>query len=205
MVVEVRSYSRISGQTSQLSEIATPGSSSARMAPARRSCASLVKLCRKQTATASILCRAQLGRDLAHRLLVERQQHGAVGRDALGHAEAQVARHQRIGPLHVDVVLLEAVLPGDLQRIAKARRRHQRRARALALDQGVGGERRAMHDQPDLGRRALGLGQHGAHALDHAAFGRIGRGQHFDGMGLVVHLEDDVGERSADIDGQAGR
>ena len=57
MVVEVRSYSRISGQTSQLSEIATPGSSSARMAPARRSCASLVKLCRKQTATASILCR----------------------------------------------------------------------------------------------------------------------------------------------------
>ena len=32
-------------------------------APARRSCASLVKLCRKQTATASILCAAQLGRD----------------------------------------------------------------------------------------------------------------------------------------------
>ena len=58
------------------------------MAPARRSCVSLVKLCRKQTATASILL-AQLDGDLAHRLLVERHQDGAVGGDALGHAEAQ--------------------------------------------------------------------------------------------------------------------
>ena len=32
----------------------------------------------------------------AHGRLVERQQHGAVGGDALGHAEAQVARHQRL-------------------------------------------------------------------------------------------------------------
>ncbi len=83
MVVEVRSYSRISGQTSQVSEIATPGSSSARMAPARRSCASLVKLCRKHDGHRLDLACAQLDRDLAHRLLVERQQHGAVGGDAL--------------------------------------------------------------------------------------------------------------------------
>ena len=179
MVVEVRSYSRISGQTSQESEIATPGSSSARMAPARRSCASLVKLCRKQTATASILRARSSAATVAHRLLVERQKHRAVGRHPLGHAEAQVARHQRLGPLHVDVVLLEAVLPGDLEGIAEALGGDQRGVRALALDQRVGGERRAVHDEADVGRPALGLGQDGAHALQHAAFGRVGRRQDF--------------------------
>jgi hypothetical protein len=164
----------------------------------------LVKLCRKQTATASTF-RAQLGRHVAHRLLVERQQCSTIGRHALGHAEAQVARHQRLGPLHVDVVLLETVFPGDLERIAEALRRDQRRDGALAFDQGIGGQGRAVHDQPDIGRRAFGLGQDGAHALHHAALGRIGRGQDLDGMGFVIRFEDNVGERAANIDGEPGR
>ncbi len=116
MVVEVRSYSRISGQTSQDSEIATPGSCLGQ----DRAGAPLVRLVGEAVQEADgdrlDLLGLQLRRDAAHRLLVERQQHGAVGGHALGHAEAQVARHQRLRPLHVDVVLLEAMLPGHLER-----------------------------------------------------------------------------------------
>ncbi len=150
---------------------------------------------------------AQLGRDVAHRLLVERQQHGAVGRHPLGYAEAQIARHQRIGPLHVDVVLLEAVLPGHLERVAEALGGEQRGAGALALDQRVGGERGAVHHQTDIGRPALGLGQDGAHAFQHGALGRVGRGQELDGVSPSIvrysGLQHNVGESAADIDGQA--
>ena len=82
----------------------------------------------------------EVGGDGAQRGLVERPQHGAVGGDALRHAAPPGAGDQRLRPLHVDVVLLEAVLPGDLDRIAEALGRHQRRAGALAFDQRVGGK-----------------------------------------------------------------
>jgi hypothetical protein len=145
----------------------------------------------------------ELRRDAAHGRLVERQQHRAIGSDALRHAEAQITRHQRLGPLHVDVVLLEAVLPGDLQRIAEPLGGEQGGARALALDQRIGGERRAVNHKRHIGRCALGFGQHGAHARQHGAFGRIGRGQQLDGVGALGRLEHEVGEGAADIDGQS--
>ena len=150
------------------------------------------------------LLRLQFGGDAAHGCLVERQQHGAVGCHALRHAEAQVARYQRLRPLHVDVVLLEAVLPRHLDGIAEALRRDQRRARTLALDQRIGGQRRAVDDESHVLRPALRLGQDGAHALQDGALGRVGRGQDLDGMGFCSDFENDVGERAADIDGQTG-
>ena len=54
------------------------------------------------------------------------------------------------GRSHVDVVLLEAVLVGHLHRIAEALGDQQRGVRALALDDGVGGERGAVdhHARP---------------------------------------------------------
>ena len=49
----------------------------------------------KPTAIALDAGRLELGRQRAHRRLVERDQHVAAAVDALGDAEAQVARHQR--------------------------------------------------------------------------------------------------------------
>ena len=58
--VEKRSYSRISGETSQDKVTGTFGSRCASAAPTRRSCSGLVKLCRKPTATASTRSAARI-------------------------------------------------------------------------------------------------------------------------------------------------
>ena len=67
------------------------------------------------------------------------QQHRAIGGEAFRHLQPQVARDQRLRPLHVEIVLLEAVLVGDLQRIAEPGGGDQRAPRALAFDQRIGG------------------------------------------------------------------
>ena len=88
--------------------------------------------------------------DAPHRRLVERPPHGAVHVHALGHREAQLARHQRRRLDDVDVVLVEAALVGDLDHVAEAVGGDQRGARALALDDGIGGERGAVHEHADV-------------------------------------------------------
>ena len=59
--------------------------------------------------------RAQRRDQAFQRCLIERQQHGAIGSEAFGHFQSQLARDQRLGPLHVEVVLFETMLVGDLQ------------------------------------------------------------------------------------------
>ena len=81
-----------------------------------------------------------------------------VGERALRHVEAQVARHERPRQIDVEVVDLVAALACDLDRVAVTVGREQRRARALALDDRVGDEGRAVHDPRDvLDRDAVGL------------------------------------------------
>ena len=94
----------------------------------------------------------ELGRECPHRRLVERDQHVAAAVHAFRHAKAPFARHQRRRLPHEDVVLLEAVLEGDLDGIAEALGDDQRRLGALALDDGVGRERRAVDDQAEVAR-----------------------------------------------------
>ena len=60
-VVLNRSHSRISGLTSHESDTGNSGSNSARISRTRRSCAGLVKLCRKPTATLSTPSRRSTG------------------------------------------------------------------------------------------------------------------------------------------------
>src|SRR5437763_693343 len=73
--------------------------------------------------------------------------------------------------LVLQVVELVALLPPDLDRVAEAGRREQRRPRALALDDRVRDEGRAVHEPLQVGdgdaRAGQGLRQH---ALD-----RLGR------------------------------
>ena len=67
-----------------------------------------------------------------------------------------MARHQRLGELDEQIVQVVAKLGAGLEHIAKAARGEQRGARALALDDRVGGERRAMHDRAN--RIVFGFG-----------------------------------------------
>ena len=144
-------------------------------------------------------------RDPAHRALVERPPHGAVHVHALRHREAQLARHQRLRLDDVDVVLVEAALVGDLDDVAETVGGDQRRARALALDDGVGGERGAVHQHADVGEGEARGGQHAARALDDGHLRRPRRGQHLGDEAALPGQQHDVGEGAADIDGQPGR
>jgi len=90
--------------------------------------------------------RLELGRQCLHSRLIERDQHVAAAVHALRYAEAPFARYQRRRFPHEDVVLLEAMLEGDLDGIAEAFGDDQRRPGAFALDDGVGRERRAVND-----------------------------------------------------------
>ena len=83
-------------------------------------------------------------------------------------------------------------------------RRDQRRARALALDDRVGGERGAVDDDGDvLGTQARAR-QDCGHALLDALLRRRGRGENLGGGEPPRVLERHVGEGAADVDGYAG-
>ena len=79
---------------------------------------------------------------------------------ALGNADAPMTRHQGLGEFDEQIVQVVAKLGAGLERIAKAARGEQRRACALALDDGVGRQGRAVHDGADRVVTRLGLLEH---------------------------------------------
>ncbi|CAB3912355.1 hypothetical protein LMG3412_04810 [Achromobacter deleyi] len=123
----------------------------------------------------------QLAGQLDHLGLVQRRQHLALGVDAFGDAVAPGARHQRFGLVQEDVVLREAIFQADLDQVAKAGRRQQRGARALAFDQRIGGQRGAQDQQADLRPGQPCLVQQLFDALQHGGLGRVRRGQQLGG------------------------
>ena len=142
--------------------------------------------------------------DAAHRRLVQRSPHGTVHVHALRHRETQLAWHQRPRLDDVDVVLVEAALVGDLDHVAEAVGGDQRRARPLALDNGVGGERGAVHEHADVTEFQAGLGECAARALDHGHLRLARRGQQLGDEAALASEQHDVGEGPADVDGQPG-
>ena len=148
---------------------------------------------------------AQLGRQARHRALVWCARNGPVGVDALVDRQAQMTRHQRRGHLQKQVVQVVAVLAGDLVRVAEAGGGQQRRTGAFALDDGVGYQRRAMDDVPDLVGGGVGAQQRVLQDVGDGG-GRITRcGQHLaDGeLARGIIDQDQVRERPADVDADA--
>ncbi len=142
--------------------------------------------------------------DRAHPFLVERHEHVAVAGHAFGDVEAQIPRHQRVGHLQIQIVIVVTNLGRHLQRVAEARRGQQGDARALALDQRVGDERGRVDGDVDIGPADRGVGQQRGHALLHATRGIVRRGQalaqgHRAGF---VH-QNEIGEGAADIEAEA--
>src|SRR5262245_35873630 len=87
------------------------------------------------------------GNQLLYGTLIERAQDFAARARTLRHRVAQAPRNQWLGLFQENVVLFEAMLVADLDRVAEAFRGDQCRHGALALDQRVRGERSAVHDE----------------------------------------------------------
>jgi len=138
--------------------------------------------------------------EFMHRVLVERQQHGALVVEPLRHRQAQVARHQRLRQGDVEVVLVVAALVAHRQHVPKPLGRDQRRPRALALDDGVGGERCAVYQDAHVRRHQPGPAQDGRNPVQHPALRLRSRGQHLGGRPPAAMLQRQIRERAADID-----
>ena len=92
----------------------------------------------------------QLGERRGERALIERRLDAAVGAHPLAHAEAALARHQRLGRRLAEVVAVVLEALAHLEHVAVALGRQQRGPGALALEQRVGGDGRAVDDGPGL-------------------------------------------------------
>ena len=134
-------------------------------------------------------------------LAIERDDRRAVGAELLGDGEATAAANQWRWLDLVGVVQVPAALAADLEHIAKAPGRDQRRLGIAALEQRVGGDRGPVDHGADRGRIDAGAGDR----VHHPDRRILGRGQHLGladllgGIGPRVPREQ-VGEGAADID-----
>jgi hypothetical protein len=147
---------------------------------------------------------AQRRNQRADGLLVERAQDRAGVVEPLGHRQAQVARHQRLGQGDAEVVLVVAALVAHREHVAEALGGEQGGACARALDHRVGGERGAVDDHAERGGANAGFVQDRPHALQHALLGRGWGRQGLDGVAAAGVFEREVGEGAADVHGEAG-
>src|SRR5438067_8063882 len=136
-------------------------------------------------------------------LLIERHEHRAVRLQALGDREAQLARHERRRQLAIQIVVLVALLEAHLEHVAKAGRGDEGGARALALDQRIGREGRAVEQHLDLARRNARFSEQRGDAVEHRALGRLVRGEELPRPAVAAALQDDVSEGTADVGGKA--
>ena len=108
----------------------------------------------------------------------ELRQHTPIEANALVDADAPTARHQRRRELDEQIVQVVAKLGTGLKHIAKPARGEQRGARTLALDDRVGGERRAMHDRANRIVFGFGLLENLRDCRQHRLRRLLRRGQH---------------------------
>ncbi len=135
-----------------------------------------------------------LGIELGQRVERERLAH-AVRADALTDAVAPLERDQRLRMLGAQPVEMRTRLPAKVQQVLEACRRDERRPRALALEQRVGRDRRAVREAFDLARADGGSG--GEHGRLLLALGRDLRRDD-----AIPVEQDGVRERSADVDAE---
>ena len=142
----------------------------------------------------------------AHIGVAELLAHAAVGEQPLGGFQTPLARDERRRLVGLQIVEVGTLLAGDLQQVAKSARGEQRGARALLLEQRVGGHGGAVGHEAQGGRReSIARGDRADAGQD--ALGRIGghARQLEDGQPLTRLVpERDVRERPADVDSQPG-
>jgi hypothetical protein len=138
--------------------------------------------------------RQQLAGRVAHRRLVERHQHLAVGIHALRHFQAILALDQRMEGA-AQAVGLRPRATAELQHVAEAAGGDQPDPGDLALEQRVGRGCGAMHHGLQLGGVDAGRGQRGHEAQRLI----VDRGRHlgeFDRAGSGIDRQE-IGEGAA--------
>lgn len=140
-------------------------------------------------------------RRLPHLVFGKRRQHLARRIHAFIDFGAELARHGHRRLAHAVVVQVRARLAADFQHVAKPPRGDQPDPRALALDDEIGGHRRAMAHVRHLGGRDAALREHLADAGGDGLRRIVRRGGHLVEVHragvLVDHRE--VGKRAADV------
>ena len=109
---------------------------------------------RSETATETTPLRVSRRRSLRSARRSSRLEHLAGREHALGDAEGQLARHQRLGKLDLRIEHLVAMLVADGEDVAEAFGDEQRGERALALDHRVGDDRGRVDHARRSRRRA---------------------------------------------------
>ena len=129
-------------------------------------------------------------------VLIQGDDHLPVRADAFGHLERVAARHHGLGLAVVNVVDGAPALPLEGEQIAEPLGGEERHLRTLALQHGVGGHGRAVHEilgdvqcQTRLVERC-----------DRPAVRTLRRARHLCDTHAVRLERDEIGERAADLD-----
>jgi hypothetical protein len=138
---------------------------------------------------------------------VERLHLDALIRDAAGQLAPQIARHERLRLLVVEVEEIRPVASGDFQRIAKTLRGDQPDLDALAFGQRVDDHGGAVRQEIDRLGIDAALFQHVEHTRLEVRRRRVGFGRDHPLLaGAMIGLEaDQVGEGAADVGRHADR
>ena len=121
----------------------------------------------------------------------------AVRANALVHAEATLQRDERLGVVDVEAVEVRPVLAPEMQEVLEAPGCDERRPRALALQQRVRRDRRAVREP--LERRRACCVENEPRRLDHRPL-LLGAGRHLRRVQPAVREQHRVGKRPADVD-----
>ena len=131
--------------------------------------------------------------------LVQRGQFLPLCADTARDRETILARDQRRGQAKVQVILLERVFSAHLDDIAETLGRLKGSARAAPLDQRIGGQRRAVDHDIQIGGGNPGLGQHDVDAVKDGLLGGAVVRQDLGRVHSPVRLKGDVGESAANV------
>ncbi len=146
---------------------------------------------------------AETDQFLSEPLLIQRDENRAILQDALWNADAARTWNEVLwlDPVKIEVVRARHTL--DAKDVPETVGREQRDLGTLPLDEGVGGNRRSMHEVADVFRVEIALRER---AEDR--FRRLsGRREHLGHPKLtrLVVERDEVGERPARVDSCANR
>ncbi len=142
--------------------------------------------------------REDLSDDLLHLRAVDRVDDGARRAQPFVDLEATIAGNQRRGLSPGQIIRERAGRPHDLEDVPESLGRYQGDSCAVALDDEVGDDRRAVDKCADVRQGDPCL----IERLHESLFGRIGHGGGFrahDRAGLLVE-DDDVRKRAPDVD-----
>ena len=133
--------------------------------------------------------------------------HAAVCEHPLLDVDAEATRAPAAAATKAEVAQVIPTLPADLERIAEARRRQERGRGALALDQGVGDQRRPVGEVVDRLEAEARASDESLDPVEDGDLGCSGRcGEFLNGHRSGVRVDEyEVREGAADVDADADR